>query len=216
MAKLDPALQTALDGKAPQQVQRALTSGNFTFVETSIPGLTIIDAKVFADERGSFRETYKRPDFARAGIDCEFVQLNQSSSVRGVLRGLHFQIDHPQAKLVRVVAGEVFDVAVDLRLGSPTFGRWEGVVLSEENGRQLFVPRGFAHGFLTLSDEATFVYQCDDVYHPGDEGGIAWDDPDLAIAWPSVRALGLEEPILSEKDRHHLSFAAWKSARGLG
>ncbi len=196
-------------------VHRAFTSGNFTFQETSIPGLLVIDSKVFADERGSFRETYKRPDFARAGIDCEFVQLNQSSSVRGVLRGMHFQIDHPQAKLVRVVEGEVFDVAVDLRPASPTFGRWEGVVLSEENGRQFFVPRGFAHGFLTLSEHATFVYQCDDIYHPGDEGGISWDDADLAIAWPSMRELGPEAPILSEKDRHHLSFRAWKSARGL-
>ncbi len=206
---------TAREATTQAPVRRAITSGNFTFQETSIPGVVIIDARVFGDARGSFRETYKRPDFARAGIDCEFVQLNQSSSVRGVLRGLHFQIEHPQAKLVRVVSGEVFDVAVDLRSESPTFGKWEGVVLSAKNGCQFFVPRGFAHGFLVLSDEATFVYQCDDVYHPGDEGGIAWDDPDLAIAWPGIADLGPEGPILSEKDRHHLSFEAWKSARGI-
>ncbi len=215
MQKPDPNQGHAGEGTANASVHRAFTSGNFTFVETSIPGLTIIDSRVFGDARGSFRETYKRPDFEAAGIDCDFVQLNQSSSVRGVLRGLHFQIHHPQAKLVRVVVGEVLDVAVDLRPESPTFGKWEAVRLSAENGRQFFVPRGFAHGFLVLSDEATFVYQCDDIYHPGDEGGIAWDDPDLAIAWPPMAELGLDEPILSEKDRHHLSFEAWKSARGL-
>lgn len=197
-------------------VHPALTSGNFTFVYTPIPGLVIVDRRIFEDDRGSFQETYKRPDFESGGIDCDFVQLNQSTSVRGVLRGLHFQIDHPQAKLVRVVEGEVFDVAVDLRPESPTFGRWEGVTLSAENGRQFFVPRGMAHGFLVLSPTATFVYQCDDVYHPGDEGGIAWDDPDLAITWPELEAIETEGgPILSEKDRHHLSLRAWKSARGL-
>lgn len=123
-------------------------SGNFTFTETSIEGVKIVDVKVYGDDRGYFMETYKHPDFIAGGIDCEFVQDNQSSSTRGVLRGLHFQIEHPQAKLVRVVSGKVFDVAVDLRKGSPTYGKWEGVVLSAENKRQFFIPRGFAHGFL--------------------------------------------------------------------
>lgn len=203
----------------PDEVQRCVhpsfTSGNFTFISTRIPGVTIVESRVYGDERGSFRETYKRPDFEAAGIANEFVQLNQSTSTAGVLRGLHFQIDHPQAKLVRVVEGEVFDVAVDLRPESPTFGQWEGVRLSGENGRQFFVPRGMAHGFLVLSEHATFVYQCDDVYHPGDEGGIAWDDPDLAIDWPLAPEMGEKAPVLSEKDRHHLSFRAWKSAEGL-
>ena len=134
-------------------------SGNFTFTETSIEGVKIVDVKVYGDDRGYFMETYKRPDFIAGGIDCEFVQDNQSSSTRGVLRGLHFQIEHPQAKLVRVVSGKVFDVAVDLRKGSPTYGKWEGVVLSAGNKRQFFIPRGFAHGFLVLSDTAEFCYK---------------------------------------------------------
>ena len=189
-----------------------VTSGNFTFTRTAVDGVVIVDARSFGDDRGSFMETYKRPDFLAGGIDAEFVQDNQSSSTRGVLRGLHFQINHPQAKLVRVVSGEVYDVALDLRPGSPTFGRWEGVVLSGENHRQLFVPRGFAHGFCVLSDSAVFCYKCDDVYHPDDEGGIAWDDPELAVAWPLPQGV---EPVLSEKDRHHPSFSAWRTERGL-
>ena len=141
-------------------------SGNFTFTDTSIEGVKIVDVKAYGDDPGYFMETYKRPDFIAGGIDCEFVQDNQSSSTRGVLRGLHYQIEHPQAKLVRVVSGEVFDVAVDLRKGSPTYGKWEGVVLSAENKRQFFIPRGFAHGFLVLSDTAEFCYKCDDVTIP--------------------------------------------------
>ncbi|WP_165173133.1 dTDP-4-dehydrorhamnose 3,5-epimerase [Adlercreutzia sp. ZJ242] len=183
-----------------------ITSGNFTFTETSIEGVVIVDARSYGDERGRFAETYKRPDFEAGGIACDFVQDNQSSSAKGVLRGLHFQIEHPQAKLVRVISGEVFDVAVDLRGGSPTFGRWEGVVLSAENRRQLFVPRGFAHGFLVLSDAAEFCYKCDDVYHPGDEGGLMWDDPAIGIEWPPLQGDAAFDPakvILSEKDKKH-------------
>jgi dTDP-4-dehydrorhamnose 3,5-epimerase len=129
-------------------------------------------------------ETYKRPNFVEGGIDVDFVQDNQSASTKGVLRGLHFQINHPQSKLVRVTQGRVFDVAVDLREDSPTYGKWEGVELSAENKRQFFIPRGFAHGFLVLSDYAEFCYKCDDVYHPNDEGGIRWNDPKVGIEWP--------------------------------
>ncbi len=174
--------------------------GNFTFTKTSIEGVVIVDVHRYDDERGYFMETYKRPDFVAGGIDAEFVQDNQSASVRGVLRGLHFQIEHPQSKLVRVVSGEVFDVAVDLRPGSSTYGSWEGVVLSAENKRQFFVPRGFAHGFLVLSDTAEFCYKCDDVYHPNDEGGLMWNDPDIGIAWPVPEGMEL---VLSEKDKAH-------------
>jgi dTDP-4-dehydrorhamnose 3,5-epimerase len=187
-----------------------VTSGNFTFSTTSIPGVVVVDVASFGDARGYFMETYKQPDFVAGGIDAPFVQDNQSASTRGVLRGLHFQIKHPQAKLVRVVRGEVFDVCVDLRPGSTTYGQWEGVVLSAENHRQLFIPRGFAHGFLVLSDYAEFCYKCDDVYHPDDEGGIRWDDPDIAIAWPPLAGDTELDPgklVLSEKDRHHPSLA---------
>lgn len=184
-------------------------SGNFTFTETSIEGVVIVDVRSYGDERGYFMETYKRPDFEAGGIGADFVQDNQSSSTRGVLRGLHFQIDHPQSKLVRVVSGEVFDVAVDLRPGSPTYGRWEGVVLSAENRRQFFIPRGFAHGFLVLSDEAEFCYKCDDVYHPNDEGGLMWDDPAIGIEWPPLSGDEAFDPakvVLSEKDKCHPPF----------
>ena len=180
--------------------------GNFTFTETSIEDVLIVDVTAYGDERGYFVETYKRPDFVAGGIDAEFVQDNQSSSTKGVLRGLHFQIEHPQSKLVRVVKGKVFDVAVDLRPGSATYGRWEGVVLSAENRRQFFVPRGFAHGFLVLSDVAEFCYKCDDVYRPGDEGGLMWDDPEIGIDWPPLQGdaeFDLSKIVLSEKDRRH-------------
>ena len=192
--------------------EKTVTSGNFTFIHTPIEGVTIVEAKSYGDVRGYFMETYKRPDFIKGGIDAEFVQDNQSSSTRGVLRGLHFQIEHPQAKLVRVVSGEVFDVAVDLRPGSSTFGRWEGVVLSAENGRQLFIPRGFAHGFYVMSDVAVFCYKCDDVYHPNDEGGLMWNDPDIAVEWPLATGAA---PVLSEKDRLHPSFASWRAEQRL-
>ena len=186
-------------------------SGNFTFTQTAIEGVVVVDVKSYGDERGRFMETYKRPDFVKGGIDVDFVQDNQSSSTRGVLRGLHFQIEHPQAKLVRVISGEVFDVAVDLRPGSPTYGKWEGVVLSAENRRQLFIPRGFAHGFLVLSDTAEFCYKCDDVYHPNDEGGLMWDDPGIGIEWPPLSGDDAFDPakvVLSEKDKHHPAFVS--------
>lgn len=184
-------------------MQKPVVSGNFTFTPTSIDGVVVVDAASYGDERGAFMETYKRCDFMAGGIDCDFVQDNQSSSIRGVLRGLHFQIEHPQSKLVRVVQGEVFDVAVDLRKESPTFGQWVGEYLSGENYRQLFIPRSFAHGFLVLSDTATFCYKCDDVYHPNDEGGIAWNDPSIGIEWPDVGT----PLILSEKDQGHPTLA---------
>lgn len=187
-----------------------VVSGNFTFSPTSIDGVVVIETKSYGDERGSFMETYKRPDFVAGGIDVDFVQDNQSSSVRGVLRGLHFQINHPQAKLVRVVEGEVFDVCVDLRAGSPTFGQWEGVVLSAENRRQFFIPRGFAHGFYVLSESAVFAYKCDDVYHPNDEGGIRWDDERIGVEWPLLEDCDV---ILSDKDRRHPSFSEYLESR---
>jgi len=177
-----------------------ISCGNFNFSSTSIEGLRIVEPRRFNDDRGYFLESYKKTDFTMAGIDCEFVQDNQSFSKKSVLRGLHYQINHPQAKLVRVLSGEVFDVAVDLRPGSPTYGKWEGVVLSSENERQLFVPRGFAHGFFVLSESAIVCYKCDDVYHPNDEGGILWNDPELGIEWPEE---AYETAVLSEKDRIH-------------
>lgn len=183
--------------------------GNFTFTKTAIEGVIIVDVDAFGDDRGYFMETYKRPDFVEGGIPCEFVQDNQSSSTRGVLRGLHFQIEHPQAKLVRVISGTVFDVAVDVRADSPTRGQWVGVELSAENRRQFFVPRGFAHGFLVLSDTAEFCYKCDDVYHPGDEGGIIWNDPTIGVQWPALHgdeAFDVSALILSEKDSKQPTF----------
>lgn len=186
-------------------------SGNFTFTQTSIEGVVIVDMKAYGDDRGYFMETYKQPDFIAGGIDVDFVQDNQSSSSKGVLRGLHFQINHPQSKLVRVVKGTVFDVAVDLREGSPTYGKWEGVILSAENRRQLFIPRGFAHGFLVMSDMAEFCYKCDDVYHPNDEGGLMWNDPAIGIVWPALEgdvAFDEMKVILSDKDKVHPAFKA--------
>lgn len=188
-----------------------ITSGNFTFTQTSIEGVTIIDVKSYGDDRGYFMETFKQPDFVAGGIDVDFVQDNQSSSVKGVLRGLHFQINHPQSKLVRVVSGEVFDVAVDLRPGSATYGKWEGVVLSAENKRQFFIPRGFAHGFLVLSDTAEFCYKCDDIYHPNDEGGLMWNDPEIGIVWPAMQGdevFDESKIILSDKDKVYPVFKA--------
>lgn len=171
---------------------------NFAFTETKIKGVFIIDVKTYGDHRGYFMETYKESDFKAAGLDYDFVQDNQSSSRKGVLRGLHFQKTHPQAKLVRVLKGEVFDVAVDLRKGSETYGQWVGILLSEDNHRQFMIPRGFAHGFVVVSDQAEFAYKCDELYHPEDEGGILWNDPNVAIEWPAVG-----EIILSEKDKNN-------------
>ena len=151
-----------------------------------IEGLCVVTPTVHGDSRGYFMETYNQRDMAEAGFDVEFVQDNQSMSTKGVLRGLHFQKNYPQAKLVRVIRGSVFDVAVDLRSGSKTYGKWHGEVLSADNNKQFFIPRGFAHGFLVLSDVAEFCYKCDDFYHPNDEGGMAWNDPEIGIAWPML------------------------------
>ena len=170
----------------------------FNFIKTSIDGVVIIEPKVYGDHRGYFMETYKKIDFDEAGLKYDFVQDNQSKSTRGVLRGLHFQKNFQQAKLVRVISGEVFDVCVDLRKGSPTYGKWEGVILTAENKRMFMIPRGFAHGFVVLSETAEFVYKCDEVYHPEDEGGIMWNDPNIGIKWPYEG-----EPMLSEKDKVH-------------
>ncbi len=167
-------------------------------VETcEIEGLKIITPAVHGDARGYFMETYQYNDFKEAGIPEIFVQDNQSASKRGVLRGLHFQIEHPQDKLVRVIRGEVYDVAVDLRKGSKTFGKWHGVLLSEENKKQFFVPKGFAHGFLVVSEYAEFCYKCTDFYHPGDEGGLMYNDPDIGVQWPIADDMEL---IFSDRD----------------
>ncbi len=165
-----------------------------------IAGLKVIEPAVFGDARGYFMETYNYNDFAEAGIDCQFVQDNQSASKKGVLRGLHFQINFPQDKLVRVVNGEVFDVAVDLREGSETFGKWFGVVLSAENKKQFFIPKNFAHGFIVLSDYAEFCYKVTDFYHPNDEGGILWKDETIGIKWPMPEGMTEADLTLSEKD----------------
>lgn len=175
------------------------THGNFAFIGTSIEGVITIQPRRFGDKRGYFQEAYKRPDFVAAGIKDVFVQENQSRSVRGTLRGLHYQRQFPQSKLVRVQAGEAFDVAVDLRPDSPTFGCWHGELLTSENGHMLYLPHGCAHGILILSDEAVFSYMADDVYHPDDEGAIAWDDSEIDIDWP----LESHEVIVSQKDSHN-------------
>lgn len=172
--------------------------GKFSFIKTDIEGVIIVEPTAFGDDRGYFMETYQYNDFAAAGIDVKFVQDNQSMSKKGVLRGLHFQKQFPQSKLVRVIRGAVYDVAVDLREGSPTYGKYVGVLLSAENKRQFFIPKNFAHGFLVVSDEAEFVYKVDDFYHPNDEGGLAWDDPAVGVEWPIEDGM---EIILSDKDK---------------
>lgn len=171
--------------------------GKIKVTRCEIEGLCVIEPTVFKDERGYFVETYNQNDMKAEGLDMVFVQDNQSMSVKGVLRGLHYQKQFPQGKLVRAIRGEVFDVAVDLRVGSKTYGKWFGVVLSAENKKQFYIPEGFAHGFLVLSDEAEFAYKVTDFYHPGDEGGLAWNDPDIAVEWPIEEGMEL---ILSEKD----------------
>lgn len=177
--------------------------GKIKVTPCEIEGLYIIEPSVFGDERGYFMETYNQNDFKEAGLDMVFVQDNQSMSVKGVLRGLHYQKQYPQGKLVRVVRGSVFDVAVDLRSGSKTYGKWFGVELTAENKKQFYIPEGFAHGFLVLSDEAEFCYKCTDFYRPGDEGGMAWNDPEIGIEWPTTEEMKL---IISEKDQKWQGF----------
>jgi len=168
------------------------------------PEVLLIEPDVFPDPRGFFMETFHSIKYAEHGLPAVFLQDNHSRSSRGVLRGLHYQLKNPQGKLVRVVSGEVFDVAVDIRRGSPWFGKWVGAILSEENHRQMYVPPGFAHGFCTLSEHADFLYKCTDLYAPGDEYGIAWDDPEIAIEWPEMDYLisdkDLANPLLNESD----------------
>ena len=182
--------------------------GKFKKIETSIDGVYVIEPTVYGDNRGYFMETYSDAEFEEIGLNYDFVQDNQSKSRKGVLRGLHFQKENTQAKLVRCIKGEVFDVAVDLRPGSETYGKWEGVVLSEENKKMFMIPRGFAHGFLVLSDEAEFTYKCDDIYNPNAEGGLAWDDKDVNIDWP-LGDMKIEDLLTSEKD------AKWPSLKEL-
>ncbi len=169
-------------------------------IATALPDVALVEPQVFGDSRGYFMETYNAREFARLGVDSLFVQDNQSGSQQSVLRGLHYQLGRPQAKLVRVVRGEVFDVAVDLRRGSPTFGRWAGEILSEQNRRMLFIPEGFAHGFYVLSAQAEFVYKCSEYYAPEEERGVIWNDPTLAIAWPIPAGV---IPVLSGKDSRY-------------
>jgi dTDP-4-dehydrorhamnose 3,5-epimerase len=170
----------------------------FKFVKTEIEGLCIIEPAVFGDERGFFMETYNKREFSANGLAVEFVQDNHSKSAKGVLRGLHFQKRYPQGKLVRIIKGEVYDVAVDIRKNSVSYGKWVAVYLSADNKRQFYVPEGFAHGFLVLSGEAELCYKCTEFYHPEDEGGIIWNDKDLKIDWPLHRIDG--SPTLSKKD----------------
>ncbi len=172
--------------------------GKINLTNTPLEGVYIIEPKVFGDNRGYFMESYSKRDFDEAGLTMNFVQDNESKSKKGVLRGLHFQTKHTQGKLVRVVEGEVFDVAVDLREGSPTFGQWTGVTLTAENKKQFYIPEGFAHGFLVLSETATFQYKCTDYYAPEYDGGVLWNDPDIGIEWPLE---GISNVLLSEKDK---------------
>ena len=171
-------------------------------IQTAIPGVIVFVPPVFTDSRGYFLETYQQQKYAEAGIPKPFVQDNQSYSTKNVLRGLHFQLRHPQGKLVRVTQGSVFDVAVDVRKNSPTFGKWHGEIISAENKKQMYIPENFAHGFCVLSDSAEFLYKCTDFYTPGDEVGFVWNDPQLGIEWP------IEHPILSAKDGILPSWAA--------
>ncbi|MDD3408332.1 MULTISPECIES: dTDP-4-dehydrorhamnose 3,5-epimerase [unclassified Methanobrevibacter] len=175
--------------------------GKFKIIKKEIEDVFTVEPTVFGDDRGYFMETYNENDFKDQGINLTFVQDNQSKSTKGVLRGLHFQYNHPQGKLVRVIRGKVFDVAVDLRKDSNTYGKWVGETLSEDNKKQLFIPKGFAHGFFVISDEAEFVYKCTDFYVPDDEGGILWNDPDIGIKWP-LDEINEEDILLSEKDQN--------------
>lgn len=171
-------------------------------IKTNLPGVVVIEQKVFHDKRGFFLETFREDILQQAGIDAHFVQENHSRSSQGVLRGLHYQMTQTQGKLVRVASGAVFDVAVDVRFGSPTFGHWYGTELNEDNMKMLFVPPGFAHGFVVLSDTTDLLYKCTDYYHPESEQGIAWDDPDLNIDWPISNIV--EKISLSDKDKENV------------
>lgn len=177
--------------------------GKYKVIETGIDGLIVIENEPFFDSRGYFFEAYNENDFAKMGITKKFVQDNQSKSTKAVLRGLHFQINYPQAKLVRCIKGKVYDVAVDIRKGSPTFGKHFGIILDSEKHNMFYIPENFAHGFLVLSDEAEFLYKVTDFYHPNDEGGIIYNDKDLNINWPIEKDMDL---ILSDKDKQHKSF----------
>ncbi|MCR5176046.1 MAG: dTDP-4-dehydrorhamnose 3,5-epimerase [Anaerovibrio sp.] len=190
--------------------------GKIEVEKAPIEGLYVITPAIYGDNRGYFTETYNQQDMIAAGLDMTFVQDNESMSSKGVLRGLHFQKQHPQGKLVRVIQGKVFDVAVDIRHGSPTYGQWYGEILSEENHKQFYISPGFAHGFLVLSDMAKFCYKCTDFYHPEDEGGIAWNDPDIGIAWPELVGAAGEYKLsdgtplkLSDKDKK------WKTLKNI-
>lgn len=178
-----------------------LADNSFQRVETQLPGVLLIQPRVFRDGRGFFLESYHEARFRELGIPDQFVQDNHSRSVKGVLRGLHYQLRHPQAKLCRVIEGEVLDVAVDIRVGSPSFGKWVSAVLSADNCTQIYLPKGFAHGFLVLSESAQFLYKCSDYYDASDDRGIIWNDPDLSIVWGSA------DPVISEKDRRYLPLA---------
>src|SRR5271165_905307 len=178
-----------------------VNASNLQITETSLPGVLLIQPRVFGDPRGFFMETYRQNVLAEAGIRETFVQDNHSRSSRGVLRGLHYQLRHPQAKLCRVAQGEVLDIAVDIRVGSPNFGKWVGALLSGENNTQIYIPKGFAHGFVVRSETADFLYKCSDYYDASDDRGVLWNDPDLAINWD------MQSPIISEKDQRYLTLA---------
>lgn len=175
--------------------------GKFSKSETGIKGLWVIKPMIFEDDRGFFMETYNKKELKEIGIENNFIQDNHSKSIKGTLRGLHYQQNYPQAKLVRVIKGMVYDIAVDLRKNSETYGKYYGIILSEENKLQFYIPRGFAHGFLVLSDEAEFVYKCDEEYHPEDEAGIIWNEPNIGINWPIDEIGGINKIIQSEKDK---------------
>lgn len=177
--------------------------GNFKFIETKIKGLYIIEPEVFGDDRGHFMETYNKEDFEKIGLNMEFVQDNESKSKKGVLRGMHFQTKYPQGKLVKVTEGCVYDVAVDMRKDSPTYGMWEGATLSSENKRLLYIPEGFAHGFLVLSDTAIFNYKCTNYYMPCYDSGFIWNDKDIDIKWPLEN---IDKLIISDKDKNNKTF----------
>ncbi len=184
----------------------------FSITECSIKGLYEIQPKLFGDNRGYFLETYSEKDFFEAGLTMKFVQDNQSKSTKNVLRGLHFQTKHPQGKLVRALEGKVYDVAVDLRLGSATFGKYYGVILDSEKQNMFYIPEGFAHGFYVLSDEAIFSYKCTDFYHPNDEGGLLWSDPGIGVEWPMPEGMTEKDLIISDKDQKWSGIDSYKKA----